>query len=135
MIPGASPYLENKNMKTYILLLVVLMGTAAAAQNYVAPKPNPRQEKEAVQLASKLDDQLAFTEKQLLAVETLNGEFIARRDEIVGNQNISLGEKNELLEAIYVEQGNEMADILVREQMNLYKTIRGDIQPLVVIVE
>jgi hypothetical protein len=122
-------------MKRYILLLVLLVGTAAAAQNYVAPQPNPRQEKEAIELAKKLNEELSFTGSQQLAVELLNGEFIARRDEIVGSQKLTLLEKNEFLEAIYVEQGHEMADILVREQINLYKIIRGDIQPLIVIVE
>jgi hypothetical protein len=120
-------------MKRIIFICIALLSTGAFAQNYIAPKPNERQELEAEELAGELDDQLSFTENQLLQVELLNGEFIARRDEIVGSQEISILEKNELLEAIYVEQGNEMADILTRVQMNRYATIRGDLQPLIVL--
>ena len=122
-------------MKRLILIMTVLFGTAAMAQNYIAPEPNERQEQEAKVLASKLDDQLSLTEKQLLAVELLNGEFIARRDEIIGRQDISTLEKNELLEAIYVEQEKEMADIVTRVQLDLYEKIRGELQPLIVIKE
>lgn len=123
-------------MKRYLLLVMALfVGSMTFAQHYIAPDPNPRQKEEAMDLANQIDDRLSLTEKQLLLVENLNGEFIARRDFIIGDQEISIIEKNELLEAIYVEQGNEMADILVREQLVLYKKIRGELQPLVTIKE
>jgi len=122
-------------MKSLFFLLIMCAAGSVTAQDYIAPQPNERQMEEAIMLASKLDDQLSFTEKQLLAVEKLAGSFIARRDIIVGDQELTTIEKNEFLESIYVEEGNEMADILVREQMNLYERIRGDVQPLIVIIE
>jgi hypothetical protein len=115
-------------MKRIIFIWIAFVSTGAFAQNYIAPKPNEFQEVEAEELAGELDNQLSFTENQLLKVE-----FIARRDQIVGSQEISILEKNEFLEAIYVEQGNEMADILSRLQMNRYASIRGDLQPLYVL--
>ncbi|BAO56438.1 hypothetical protein NMS_2429 [Nonlabens marinus S1-08] len=112
-----------------------MTSSALSAQDYIAPEPNDRQMEEAKMLTQVLNDELSLTEKQILQIEKLNGEFIARRDIIVGDQGLTIVEKNEFLESIYVEQGNEMADILAREQLNLYKRIRGDLQPLVVIVE
>ena len=122
-------------MKRIFLLLLIVSGGAMNAQDYIAPEPNDRQMEESKKLTEALNDELSLTEKQILSIEKLNGEFIARRDIIVGDQGLTIVEKNEFLESIYVEQGNEMADILVREQLNLYKRIRGDLQPLVVIVE
>lgn len=122
-------------MKSLIILLLLTTSITATAQNYVAPDPNPRQMEEAKALAQELDMQLSLTEKQLLAVEKLNGEFIARRDLIVGNQGITILEKNRALQAMYQEQGKEMADIITRPQLNRYEEIRGNLQPLIVLTD
>ena len=122
-------------MRFIFLVLLMVSSTALTAQNRVAPKVKKSNKSEAKVLAEKLDNELSFTEKQLLAVEKLNKVFIKRRNKIIGNQKISISSKNELLEAIYVEQGNEMADILTRLQINRYAKVRGELQPLVVIEE
>jgi len=120
-------------MKKLIFIAVVLFATVATAQNYIAPKPNERQLTEAKELAREIDKRISLTEIQLLDVEQLNGEFIARRDEIVGNRELSIERKNELLAAMYKEQSREMADIVTRRQLRRYRRVRGDIQPLIIL--
>ncbi len=120
-------------MKRLFLLIAIITGMFASAQNYVAPEPTQLQIEEAKKLTLKLDDALSLSEKQLLRIEKIAGEFIARRDEILADQQLAINTKNELLEAIYVEEGNEMADVLVRAQIERYKKVRGDLQPLIVL--
>ncbi|SCY01749.1 hypothetical protein SAMN05192588_0752 [Nonlabens sp. Hel1_33_55] len=122
-------------MKNIIFILVLFITGSIAAQDYVAPEPNERQKTEAKELAKTMDMELSFTEKQLLLVEKINATFNAQRDQILGNQDLSIADKNEFLRAMYVEQGREMSDVLVREQLDLYERIRGEMQPLVVIEE
>ncbi len=122
-------------MKIYLLLFVFLTSIEATSQNYVAPEPTKPQIEEAKKLTLELDNVLSLTEKQILRVEKVAGEFIARRDELLSDQELTIPIKNELLEALYVEEGNEMADILVRTQIERYKKVRGDLQPLIVLTD
>ncbi|PRP66578.1 hypothetical protein [Nonlabens agnitus] len=122
-------------MKRLLIIAVLLISGIAAAQDYVAPEPNERQKEEGKELAREMDKQLSLTEKQLLLVEKVNATFNAQRDLVLGNKDLSIAEKNEVLQSLYVEQGREMTDILVREQLDLYERIRGDIQPLIVVEE
>jgi len=120
-------------MKKYIMIAAMIISSIAVAQNYVAPEPNERQMKEAKELTQKMDDELSLTEDQILRAEQVNGEFMARRDLIIGRRDLPFKERNELLAAMYIERGNELSDVLVRYQIKKFKKVRGRLQPLVVL--
>ena len=115
------------------MIAAMIISSIAVAQNYVAPEPNERQMKEAKELTQKMDDELSLTEEQILRAEQVNGEFMARRDLIIGRRDLPFQERNELLAAMYIEQGNELSDVLVRYQIKKFKKVRGRLQPLVVL--
>jgi hypothetical protein len=120
-------------MRRIIFIWIALISTGALAQNYIAPEPNERQEKEAKELTIRMNKELSLTGDQILAAEQINGEFIARRDLIIGRRDLSITDRNKLLYAMYLEQGNELSDVLVRYQITKFKKIRGKLQPLVVL--
>lgn len=120
-------------MKRFLFGIILLMSIFSVAQTYVAPEPIERQIKEAREFTLKLDNELSLTEKQILLVEKIRAEFVARRDAIIGSKELTIDQKNNRLKALYLEEGREMADVLVRVQINKYSDIRGELQPLVVI--
>lgn len=120
-------------MKRFLFGIILLMSIFSVAQTYVAPEPIERQIKEAQEFTLKLDNELSLTEKQILLVEKIRAEFVARRDAIIGSKELTIDQKNNRLKALYLEEGREMADVLVRVQINKYSDIRGELQPLVVI--
>jgi hypothetical protein len=120
-------------MKKILAILIMIIAGITTAQTKDADLPETTALEEAQELAFSIDKELSLTEKQLLLVEKLNKKFIDRRNLIVGDQETTLQRKNKLLQAMYVEQGNEMGDILTRPQLIRYQKIRGEIQPMLVL--
>jgi hypothetical protein len=83
---------------------------------------------EAIRITTEYNRELAFTGEQELLFRQKIEEFLIRKSQIEKDFN---GQKKvELLSALQREETREMNDILTRLQMEFYKKVKPQIQPL-----
>lgn len=118
-------------MKTVFQMLILFISLAAFAQDPYLQKPNPEATKEAITLTDRYNLELALTGEQKLLFQQKVAEFLIRRQKV--EENLTGKEKLDFLFQLQEEETAEMADILTRPQLQVYKEVRPDIQPLEVI--
>ena len=89
---------------------------------------NEKLDKRATEIAKAYDKQLEMTTKQFILFEKKVEEFLITRNKIENN----FTGKNKLAKLYNMqrEETAEMADILTSIQLDVYKQIKDDIQPL-----
>lgn len=115
-------------MKKLLLLLFLCISFSAFSQDPFLQKSNPRAEKEAVSITNQYIPELGLTEKQQLLFQQKVEEFLLRRYKI--EAEVSGKEKLNLLYQLQQKETVEMNDILTRPQLEVYKQVKPEIQPL-----
>ncbi|MEY8848985.1 hypothetical protein AB9K26_09225 [Psychroserpens sp. XS_ASV72] len=118
----------------YTLLIILLSFNYATAQQYPPVKDASLAIEEKVNdLANQYDRQLAMTAKQKALFKLKLEDYLLRRIEIEDKYN----GKNELtmLAKLQARETQAMNDVLTQPQMEVYKRIKPEIQPLKVVKE
>ena len=110
-------------MKNLILLFTFcLVAVSAQAQSIASVEPNEMQQERAAKVAEAFSAELGLTAKQMMLVEKKYAEFMAKQSSVMTSKR-TLANKNDVLQALHVEQGREMNDILTGPQRNKYKDV------------
>lgn len=115
-------------MKKLITILVILFTVSAFSQDPFLQKSNAEAENEAAKITDSYDLELSLTGKQELLFEQKVEEFLIRRYKI--EAEMTGKEKLDFLFQLQQEETAEMNDILTRPQMEVYKQVKPNIQPL-----
>ena len=118
-------------MKVLVTILTMLLAFHLQAQDPFLQKNDRAIEQYAQKLTEIYNKQLALNGKQPLLFQKKAEEFLIREKKIRANFK-----GKEMLDLIYklrVTETGEMANILTRPQLNLYKKIKPQIQPLNII--
>lgn len=108
-----------------------MFGLTGYSQDVYFQQSNPEAKKEAIEITNLYNDQLGLTGEQELLFQQKVEEFLIRRYKV--ENEFSGKEKLNILLGLQKEETAEMDDILTRPQLELYKTIKPNIQPLEVI--
>jgi uncharacterized protein with gpF-like domain len=114
-------------------IAIILFSVPAAAQQYIADEATPAQEEKAKEIVEQFDDVLSLTAKQELLFNSKQTEFIVAQERLI-NSNRPKEELNTLLLALYLEQAQEMKEVLTQPQFDLYAKVRSTYDPLFVIL-
>ncbi len=115
-------------MKNIIFIIALIFSTTLFAQDPLLQKDAPQLQKQAFDITEKYNAQLALDGKQVILFEKKVEEFLIRREKI---ENVLKGrEKLNALFNLQTQETLEMNDILTRPQLNLYKQIKPQIQPV-----
>ena len=121
-------------MKTFIsVFLLMFISVSAFSQDPFLQKSNADAEKKAIELTNQYNLELALTGKQKLLFQQKVEEFLIRRQK--AEKNLSGKNKLDFLYQLKEQETAEMGDILTRPQLEVYKQVRPDIQPLEVVGE
>lgn len=115
-------------MKPLLFLAFFVLCLQMNAQDTFLQESNPQAKQEAIRLGEEYNKQLAFTGKQRLLFEKKVEEFLIRRQKI--EQEFKGREKLEMLYKLQERETKEMNDILTHAQLQLYKKIKPEFQPL-----
>ena len=121
-------------MKKYMTVLAFIFTLSISAQNMMTQNSdNPKMEKWAKALTNKYSKELAMKEKQRLLFEKKLIEFKIN-DEEIRNSSKSTADKLAEIQLNYKRETQDMADILTQPQMDLYKELKIDYQPMEAVV-
>lgn len=115
-------------MKKLLLLLFLSTSLLAYSQDPFLQKSNAMAKKEAVKITNQYIPELALTGKQQLLFQQKVEEFLIRRYKI--ESEFEGKEKLEMLYKLQQEETAEMNNIITRPQMEVYKKVKPNIQPL-----
>jgi hypothetical protein len=115
-------------MKKLLIILVTLSTTLSFAQDPILQFDNETLETKAIKLTQTYSKQLALDQQQFILFQKKIEEFLIRRQKIEKAYNGK--EKLDMLFTMQEVETREMNDILTRSQLQLYKKIKPDIQPL-----
>lgn len=117
-------------MKSLIFLTLMICTLSIYGQNPITQNnTNPELERIAEDLARKYDKELAMQEKQLVLFENKLVEYMIEEQK-VRTSNLDTKEKVNILKYNYKAETLDMADILTRTQLDLYKKIKPELQPV-----
>ncbi|MDC7999856.1 hypothetical protein POV26_02305 [Aequorivita todarodis] len=115
-------------MKKLISILILFIGFSAFPQDPFLQKSNPEAKKEAIKITNRYIPELALTGEEQLLFQQKVEEFLIRKHKI--EAEFSGKEKLDLLYQLQQLETDDMQDILTREQLQVYKKIKPEIQPL-----
>ncbi len=121
---------KKKNiMKNLLLLITILMAPIIVmAQDTFFQNSNENVRSEAIRITTEYNRELAFSGEQELLFRQKVAEFLIRKNEI--EKAFSGQKKIDLLSALQREETREMNDILTRLQMEFYRKVKPQIQPV-----
>lgn len=121
---------KKKNiMKNLLLLITILMAPIIVmAQDTFFQNSNENVRSEAIRITTEYNRELAFSGEQELLFRQKVEEFLIRKNEI--EKAFSGQKKIDLLSALQREETREMNDILTRVQMEFYRKVKPQIQPV-----
>ncbi len=121
---------KKKNiMKNLLLLITILMAPIIVmAQDTFFQNSNENVRSEAIRITTEYNRELAFSGEQELLFRQKVEEFLIRKNEI--EKAFSGQKKIDLLSALQREETREMNDILTRLQLEFYRKVKPQIQPL-----
>lgn len=102
---------------------IIVMAQDAFFQN-----SNENVRSEAIRITTEYNRELAFSGEQELLFRQKVAEFLIRKNEI--EKAFSGQKKIDLLSALQREETREMNDILTRLQMEFYRKVKPQIQPV-----
>ena len=115
-------------MKYFSLLLAFLTFGFGNAQDPILQKDHPNLEKEAFAITRQYNQELALDGKQIILFQKKVEEFLIRREDI--KKRYSGKRELDALMNMQTQETLEMMNILTQPQMDLYKKIKPNIQPL-----
>ncbi len=115
-------------MKNLLGLLLLFISFSAFSQDPFLQKSNPKAKKEAIEITNLYIPKLALTGEQQLLFQQKVEEFLIHRYKI--EAETSGTEKLNLLYQLQQEETAEMNDILTQPQLEVYKEVKPNIQPL-----
>jgi hypothetical protein len=113
-------------------IAIILFSVPSDAQQY-SQEATPAQEEKAKEIVEQFDDVLSLTAKQELLFNSKQTKFIVAQELLI-NSNRPRKELNRLLLALYLEQAQEMKEVLTQPQFDLYAKVRSTYDPLFVIL-
>lgn len=121
---------KKKNiMKNLLLLITILMAPIIVmAQDTFFQNSNENVRSEAIRITTEYNRELAFSGEQELLFRQKVEEFLIRKNEI--EKSFRGQKKIDLLSALQREETREMNDILTRLQMEFYRKVKPQIQPV-----
>ncbi|AFL82158.1 hypothetical protein Aeqsu_2707 [Aequorivita sublithincola DSM 14238] len=121
-------------MKKLFTILTLFISITAFSQDPFLQKSNLEAKKEAIKLTDRYNRELALSGDQILLFQQKVEEFLIRRQEIE-----AAGFTGKLkLDQLYKNQQEEtadMQDILTHQQLQVYKQVKPEIQPLEIVKE
>lgn len=115
-------------MKKSILLLFLIIGLSAYSQDPFLQETNPRAREQAIEITNQYIPELSLTGKQQLLFQQKVEEYLIRRNNV--EANTSGKEKLKLFYDLQQQETADMNDILTRPQLEIYKKIKPELQPL-----
>ncbi|SDB37850.1 hypothetical protein SAMN03097699_0998 [Flavobacteriaceae bacterium MAR_2010_188] len=115
-------------MKNIILVMALVFSTTLFGQDPILQKDAPQLQKKAFDITEKYNAQLALDGKQVILFEKKVEEFLIRREKI--EKELKGRDKLNALFNLQTQETLEMNNILTRPQLDLYKQIKQEIQPL-----
>lgn len=127
----AKQTLKNIVMKKIIYMVLFSLTTLGYSQDIYTQNNTDVFDKEAQRITNAYNKQLALDADQFLLFEQKVEEFLITRSKIESNYK----GKEKLIKLFNMQQKEtaEMGDILTRPQLELYKQIKSEIQPLDVV--
>lgn len=119
---------KNKAMKKFIIISLLLFTVKGLAQDTFFQEANERAKNEAYNITNEYNRHLSLTGEEQVLFQKKVEEFLIRRYKI--EKDFTGKEKLDLLLKMQIEETAEMNDILTRPQLELYKKIKPQIQPL-----
>ncbi|WAC02519.1 hypothetical protein N7U66_02050 [Lacinutrix neustonica] len=120
-------------MKTVLLSFAIVFSGLLSAQDIYTQKNTEIHDAEAQRITNAYNSQLALDANQFLIFEKKIEEFLIKRAKI--EERFKGKEKLDMLYKMQARETKEMNDILTRPQLALYKRIKSEIQPLMVVKE
>lgn len=118
-------------MKTTLYIILLFFSISTFAQDPMLQKPDISLDEKAKALTVEYNKQLGLTSDQIGLFDIKVEEFLIRREKI---ENTLQGkEKLRALYALQEQETIEMQNILTQPQMDVYKKVRPEIQPLEVV--
>ncbi len=118
-------------MKKILAVALLLLSVAVNAQDDYLQRGVAELDKEAQRITSLYNSEIALNGEQPLLFKKKVEEFLIRRENV---ENTLTGkDKLDALLKISVQETAEMGDILTRFQLDAYKKIKPDIQPIAVV--
>ena len=118
-------------MKTTLYIFLLFFSINVFAQDPMLQKPDMSLDEKAKALTVEYNKQLGLTSDQIGLFDIKVEEFLIRREKI---ENTLQGkEKLRALYALQEQETVEMQNILTQPQLDVYKRVRTDIQPLDVV--
>lgn len=118
-------------MKNYVIILLLISTFKGFAQDPFFQKSNKKLEDRAAKITNEYNRELALSGDQILLFQQKVEEFLIRRNKI--EKQYKGKEKLDLLLALQLQETAEMHNILTRLQMDVYKRVKPQIQPLEVV--
>lgn len=118
-------------MKKLLIICLLALGFTGYSQDLYFQESNEQAKEEASRITDQYHKQLALTGEQRLLFQQKVEEFLIR-EHLVKKEYDGTDELNMLLQ-LQEQETAEMQDILTRPQLDLYKNIKPDIQPLEVV--
>ncbi len=115
-------------MKKLLLLLFLFTTLTAFSQDPFLQKSSPEAEEEAIKITNLYIPELSLTGKQQLLFQQKVEEFLIRRYKI--ETEFEGREKLDMLYKLQQEETREMNNIITRPQLEVYKQVKPNIQPL-----
>lgn len=115
-------------MKKLLGILIFLISFSAFSQDPFLQKSSAQAKKQATEITDRYIQKLGLTGEQQLLFQQKVEEFLIRRYKI--EAELSGKEKLNLLYQLQHEETAEMNDILTRPQLEVYKQVKPEIQPL-----
>ncbi|MGO3183109.1 MAG: hypothetical protein ACTIJ9_09785 [Aequorivita sp.] len=115
-------------MKNLVGLLFLLISFSAFSQDPFLQKSNAKAKNQAIEITNKYIPELGLTGEQQLLFQQKVEEFLIRRYKV--EAELSGKEKLNLLYQLQQEETKDMQDILTRPQLEVYKQVKPNIQPL-----
>ena len=115
-------------MKKVFSIIIILISFSAFSQDPFLQDSNPQAKEMAKEITDKYISELGLTGKQILLFEQKVEEFQVKRLKV--DATLSGKEKLDMFYLLQKEETAEMNDILTRPQLEVYKKVKGEIQPL-----
>ena len=118
-------------MKRLLYITLFLVTTVAFAQDPYLQKSDEELEKIARDLTFEYNKQLALDSKQVPLFEKKVEEFLIREEKI--RRSLKGKPMLDAMVKLRLQETGEMANILTQPQLDLYKRVKAELQPLDVV--
>ena len=115
-------------MRKLIIISLLFLSIKGFAQDTFFQESNPELKKEAIRITDEYNRELALSGEEQVLFQKKVEEFLIWRQEI--EEEYKGKEKLDFLLQLQQEETADMQDILTHPQLEVYKKIKSQIQPL-----